>query len=128
MKKRFLGIFALLAVLCIALVGCGGAANKENFIGEWQMVAMEGEDPVPEEDLQTMKDLGMTVDLSIAEDGTCTLVMFGEDYGSGEWKATSATTCEMTIDDQAIDVTYDAETGRLRFAQGESALIFERLT
>jgi hypothetical protein len=33
----------------------------------------------------------------------------------------------MTIDDQAIDVTYDAETGRLRFAQGESALIFERL-
>ena len=130
MKKRFLGILAILAVFCIALVGCGGSSEdySSNFAGDWQLVSMESPDnDVTEQDLQDMKDIGMTVDLTFADDGTCTLVMFGEEYGTGTWKAKSATTCDVTMEDQHIDVTIDSSTGRLSFAQDDEALIFERV-
>ena len=130
MKKRFLGILAVLAVFCIALVGCGGPAEdySPNFAGNWQLVAMESADnEVSEQDLQDMKDLGLTVDLTFADDGTCSLVMFGEDYGTGTWKDESAAECAVTMEDQSIDVALDSATGRLTFAQGDEALIFERV-
>ena len=129
MKKRFLGILAVLAVFCIALVGCGGSGKDytSNFAGEWELVAMESEEnQVSEEDLQNMKEMGLVVTLNLNEDGTANLVMFGEDYGSGEWSAKTSTTIDMTMEGQKIDVTLDPSTGRLRFAQGDEALIFVR--
>ena len=130
MKKRFLGILAVLAVFCIALVGCGGPKEDYTpvFAGEWELVAMESEDnEVSEQDLQDMKDLGLTVTLTLNEDGTANRVMFGEDYGTGEWSAKSATECNMTMEGQKIDVVLDPSTGRLRFSQGDEALIFVKI-
>ena len=131
MKKRFLGIAAALALVCIALVGCngGGAASQDftaNFAGEWELVSMESEDPITEDDIQTMKDLGLTVTLVLNEDGTADLNMFGESMGSATWEAKSATECEFSSDGAAATLTLDSSTGRLRFSQGDEALVFTR--
>ena len=127
MKKRFLGILAVLAVFCIALVGCGGGEDySANFAGKWQLVSIEGENALSEEDVQLMKDVDLTVDLTLAEDGTCTLVMFGEDYGSGTWKAKSATECTVTLEGEDIATTLDSGSGRLSLTQGGDSLIFVR--
>lgn len=131
MKKRFLGIAAALALVCIALVGCngGGAASQDytaNFAGEWELVSMESADPITEDDIQTMKDLGLTVTLVLSEDGTADLNMFGESMGSATWEAKSATECSFTSEGAEATLTLDSSTGRLRFSQGDEALVFTR--
>ncbi len=97
------------------------------FLGGWRLVAMEGdENDTSEEDIQAMNDAGLTVDLVFSEDGSCNLTMFGDDYSSGTWTAVSTTEAIVTMEGQRIDATIDSSTGRLRFYQGESALIFVR--
>ena len=110
-----------------AQLGCGGGEDySANFAGKWQLVSIEGENALSEEDVQLMKDVELTVDLTLAEDGTCTLVMFGEDYGSGTWKAKSATECTVTLEGEDIATTLDSGSGRLSLTQGGDSLIFVR--
>lgn len=127
MKKRFLGLFAILAMFCIALVGCGGGGQDytANFSGEWELSHVENNDELSPEAIQDLRDLGLTVNLSLGEDGAASLVMFGEDYGTGEWKATGADTCEVTINDEALSCTLD-DSGLLHVTEADETLVFMR--
>ena len=101
------------------------------FAGEWEVVAMESSDPedsVSEDDIQAMKDMGLNVILTLAEDGTAKLVMFDEDYGSGTWEAKSETEVALTMEGDKIDVVYDPATGRLSLEDDDEAIIFVRST
>lgn len=128
MKKRFLGMLAVATVCCIALAACGSAQDDvSNFIGEWQMIATDNvADPVSEEEVQRMKERGLTVDLTLSADGTCDFNMFGEPE-EGTWSAQSATEGTLLLEGQEVELTIDPDTGRLYFSQDGESLVFARV-
>ena len=91
MKRTTKIAIAIAAVfaLCLGLVGCGGgdgADYTKNFTGDWKLC-------------------GMTVTLTLNEDGTGSLVMFDEAMDVS-WEPKSATELDVTIDG-------DTTTGKL---------------
>ena len=70
MKKRFLSILAILAVFCIALVGCGGSSKdySADYVGDWELVEMSADsadDAISADDLATLKDSGLVCVLTL---------------------------------------------------------------
>lgn len=113
----------------------GGAAEVEEedftavFAGEWQAIYMDADDPedaISEEDIQQMRDLGYTADLTISEDGTWKMVIFGEDYGEGTWEAESATEASMFYEDETIDLVYDGSARTLSLIESRDTIVFVR--
>ncbi|MDO5107158.1 MAG: hypothetical protein Q4D39_02660, partial [Coriobacteriaceae bacterium] len=136
MRKRFLSIVALLAVFCIALVGCGGGAPQEekdiaaNFYGEWEYVAAEGENAIDEEAVADMKELGLTFKIYLGEDGTWAFTaMDDEILSTGTWEAQSETEATLiSAGSNESTATFDPETGRIRYDNGGGTiLILERI-
>ena len=72
------------------------------------------------EDLQTMKDMGMNVTLTINEDGTASMNVFGEEMTGGSWDETS-----LTFEGQSIDMSVDGDT--LTLSQGDEIMTFSRV-
>lgn len=130
MKKRFAvligSIMAALAV-CFALVGCGGgssADNAKNFVGYWELTAMTASDGTDgAETLSLMASLGLTTSLTLNEDGTATLDMFG-DKSTGTWTATSATVASVDTGNGTIDFTLSGD--KLTAKDGEDSLTFTK--
>lgn len=87
MKRTTKIAIAIAAVfaLCLGLVGCGGgdgADYTKNFTGDWKLSGMtENGEPMSEDDIAFMESFGMTVTLTLNEDGTGSLVMFDRGYG-----------------------------------------------
>ena len=137
MRKRFLSIDALLTVLCIALVGCGGGAPQEekdiaaNFYGEWEYIAAEGDDPIDEEAVADMKELGLTFKVILAEDGTWAFTAVDDEViVSGTWEAQSETEATLTssVLDTTSTATFDPETGHIRYDNDSGfVLVLERI-
>lgn len=126
MKKRLIGFLAVLAVLCAALIGCGGSAeDRANFIGDWELVSIAGPNEVSAEDIETMKEIGLTVDLSLDEDGSAVFTLFGEDQGDCSWEAENASTGSFETEDQHADLELDGE-GRLLLIQDDDVMTFVR--
>ncbi|MCR4871759.1 MAG: hypothetical protein K5859_10770 [Atopobiaceae bacterium] len=132
MRKRFLSIVALLTVLCIALVGCGGGAPQEekdiaaNFYGEWEYIAAEGDDPIDEESAADMKELGLTFKIILAEDGTWAFTAVDDEViVSGTWEAQSETEATLTssVLDTTSTATFDPETGHMRYDNGSGMIL-----
>lgn len=114
----------------------GGAAEVEEedftavFAGEWQAIYMDADDPedaISEDDMQMMRDMGYTADLTLSEDGTWKMVIFGEDFGEGIWEAKSATEAIIFYEDEKITVSYDASTGVLSLIESNDTIFFVRL-
>ena len=137
MRKRFLSIVALLTVLCIALVSCGGGAPQEekdiaaNFYGEWEYIAVEGDDPIDEDTAADMKELGLTFKVILAEDGTWAFTAVEDEViVSGTWEAQSETEATLTTSGSNTTsiATFDPETGRMRYDNGSGmVLVLERI-
>lgn len=98
MFKKF-GIVATLCVvlaLSFALVGCGGeSVDKSKYTGNWQLTSSSSED-LDADSIALMKSLGLEVKLTLNEDGTGMLDMFGDERDL-TWDATSNTDGKMTI-------------------------------
>ena len=127
MKKRIIALFAVLVLACGVLVGCGKSeedGHNAAFVGEWELTAIEGDGAVAPEDLELMKDLGLTATLSISESGTATLNLFGEDLGQGEWSSSSSSAGTLIIDGQKINLSL--EGGELRLSQQGDVLVFTK--
>ena len=137
MRKRFLPIVALLAIFCIALVGCGGGAPQEekdiaaNFYGEWEYIAAEGDDPIDEEAVADMKELGLTFKVILAEDGTWAFTAVDDEViVSGTWEAQSETEATLTssVLGTTSTATFDPETGHIRYDNDSGfVLVLERI-
>lgn len=100
MTKK-IGIIAALAcafVLCFALVGCGGSIDKTKFIGSWGLESSSDED-LDADSIELMKSLGLEVTLTLNEDGTGSLDLFGTEMGL-KWDATSDTEGTLTLEDE----------------------------
>lgn len=127
MKKGIIALLACVFALSLALVGCsggGGGDVKSAWIGTWDLVEMEESGhPVTADDIQMLKDLGLTVSFDANEDGSAKLSFLGE-VVEGKWEAKSATEGTFTVEDQAIDMKIT--DGKLAFEQNGSKLVFQK--
>ncbi|MBR3181337.1 MAG: hypothetical protein IKF56_01640 [Eggerthellaceae bacterium] len=123
MSKK-LGLIAALCcafVLCFALVGCG--ADKSNYTGEWKLAY--GSDPNLDDDsIQLMDSLGMSVMLTLNDDGSGTLDLFG-DAKEIKWEASSNTEGKITLD--GSEAKLQLEEGELTIVdKSDATMTFKR--
>ena len=105
--SRKIGIVAALCcalVLCFALVGCGGV-DKSKYTGDWQL-AYGSDENLDESSIQLMESLGLSVKMTLNEDGTGSLDLFGQ-ATELKWEATSNTEGKMTIDGSEASIQLD---------------------
>ena len=121
MKKLFKTtvLFLLLACLCACSSG-----KKTDLTGEWQLLRIDSEtDPLSEEDMKQLRDLGLNVVLTLKEDGTGTFDMYSDvndiTYDVKEMK--------LTLEGSSVDMRY--ENGLLILSEEGIAtrLVFERI-
>ncbi len=113
MAKK-IGIIAALCcvfALCFTLIGCGGV-DKKNYTGEWKL-AYGSDENLDAESIQLMESLGLSVTLTLNEDGSGKLSLFGE-TSDIKWSASSNTEGKITIDNSDADV---------KLANGELTLV-----
>ena len=123
MSKK-LGLIAALCcafVLCFALVGCG--ADKSNYTGEWKLAY--GSDPNLDDDsIQLIDSLGMSVMLTLNDDGSGTLDLFG-DAKEIKWEASSNTEGKITLD--GSEAKLQLEEGELTIVdKSDATMTFKR--
>ncbi len=112
MKRTTKIAIAIAAVfaLCLGLVGCGGgdgADYTKNFTGDWKLSGMtENGEAMSGDDIAFMESFGMTVTLTLNEDGTGSPVMFRTRLWTFLGEPKSATELDVTIDG-------DTTTGKL---------------
>ena len=97
--SRKIGIIAALCcvfVLCFALVGCGGV-DKSKYAGDWKL-AYGSDENLDADSIQLMESLGLSVTLTLNEDGTGSLDLFGEKQDA-KWEASSNTEGKITLKD-----------------------------
>ena len=124
MKKRIFAIaVACVLALSFALVGCGGGNSgsaggdsgattqqaqtnpADNFVGTWEVSGMVSDgQPYSADDLQAMKDMGMNIILTLNEDGSATIDMFGEIL-NGSWDCASETDGTLTFEGDSVSIT-----------------------
>ncbi len=131
MKKGIIALLACVFALSLSLVGCGGSGSggdvKAAWVGTWDLVEMEENGEVTgSEDLEMLRSLGLDVYLEMNQDGTGSLVLFGESM-DGTWEAKSATEGTFTLEGQKVDMkiadgklTMEQNGSKLTFAKGEA--------
>ena len=118
---------ACAAALCFVLFGCNSGSQDytKNFVGEYELVGMvQNGVEANADDIAKMKTLGFEVKLEMKDDKTFALDLFGE-VMSGNWKAKSASECEVTMEGQPVLGTLDGD--KLTLAQNDNVLTFQRV-
>ena len=99
-----LGIIAAVCcalALCFALVGCG--ADKSNYTGEWNL-AYGSDENLDADSIALMDSLGLTVKLTLNDDGSGTLDLFGETM-QAKWEASSNTEGKIALEGSEAKMT-----------------------
>lgn len=119
-----LGLIAALCcafVLCFALVGCG--ADKSNYTGEWKL-AYGSDENLDADSIALMDSLGMSVTLTLNDDGTGALNLFG-DTQEVKWEASSNEEGKITLDGSEAAMTL--EEGELTITdKTDASMTFKR--
>lgn len=125
MNKK-IGIIAALVcafVLCFALVGCGGSVDKTKFLGTWELESADDEN-LDAESVELMKSLGLEVTLTLKDDGTGSLNLFGEET-EVEWEATSATEGKISMKDTG-NANLKVDGDKLVMSDDSTAMTFAK--
>ena len=115
--------------LCLALVGCGGAESgndtaKAAFTGTWDLTGITQDGEVTSsEDIAMLSSLGLEVYLTLNEDGTSQLVLFGEPM-EGTWTAESETAGTVVLQGENTAMTIEGDT--LTMTENDSSLTFKK--
>lgn len=127
-KTSLIAALALMLALCLGLVGCGSSLEPEdatNFHGTWELVSGDGEteeDVLAEADVAMLKEYGMTCTLTLNEDGTGNMDLFGEKT-EATWVPADEVTGTVTLEGQDADASID-DAGKLTIDQDGSTLLF----
>lgn len=112
MKKKLAAIAAIVGMvaLCLCLTAC--SVDKTQFIGTWAFES-GSEQGLEAESVELMKTFGMETSLTLAEDETGTLDLFGENVAV-TWSAKSSTEGTVTLESMG--------TANMKVADGELVL------
>lgn len=119
-------LVCVLAMLCLGLFACSGsgADAKKAYIGQWKLTEMtENGEAVSADDMAMLDSLGMTIDLTVNEDGTFDLTFFGESQ-KGDWEAKSATEATFTVEGDSVPATL--KDGKLTLSESDVSMTFEK--
>lgn len=124
-KKRGLVILmCAIVVLSLGLFACSGSSEdaKKAFIGTWKLSGLvEDGEAVSQDDLEMMEAMGMTVTMTVSEDGNFNIDIFGESE-EGTWEAKSTTEATFTIQGDAAPATL--KDGTLTLEESGTQLSF----
>lgn len=123
-RKIVLVLMACMLAACFTLVGCGGGGGAADFVGDWKLTEMvEDGEAMSGDDLELMEEMGLTFGLTINDDGSAVIDMFGETL-DGTWEAAG---------DSAVDLTFEGETlqakmvdGKVVLEEGGSKMVFSK--
>lgn len=107
--KRLRGLLAALCcslALSCTLVACATHVDMDNYTGDWTL-AYGSDENLDADSLALMKSLGLEVTLTLNEDGTGALDLFG-DSTPLSWEASSNTEGSLTFEGDENDITGDA--------------------
>ena len=129
MKKKTLiivGVVAAVAIVvcvCLFLTFCTGEkAGLRAFTGEWSAASMQQDDAITtEEDMALFRSIGLDVTLSLRDDLSATLSLFGAE-SSGTWQPESGSAATMSLNNEEIDLTM--EDGQLKMQNNETTIVF----
>ena len=127
MKRKMLLLVGCVCALCLALTGCGGGADAaSNFVGSWKLSAVESStEPASEEDVAFLEEMGMSCSITLNEDKTASLDLFG-DVLNGTWEAKDATNATITAEGESLEMmladgklSLDLEGDKMVFVKGK---------
>lgn len=129
-KVKIIATIACAFALCLALVGCGSTGASDDgaaaFEGDWVLSGgtYQG-DELDQTSIDAMQTMGMNVYVQLNADGSMVINMFTAEM-EGTWKATSATTADVTLQGDTEEVkivdgelVMEANGDSLRFKKGE---------
>ena len=122
-KKKVLFVLLSMSLLIglFGVVGCGGAGG---FAGSWELTGSETDGvPATQEDLDSMRALGLTVELTLNKDGSATLTEGGNSV-EGTWTEIDSKSCTITTDNKFLEVKL--ENGKLKFELNGSMVEMSR--
>lgn len=124
MKKKMIALIVCMGLLCMVLVGCAGSDPAKKFIGYWELSAIPSSEGTGAEEISMMKAFGLTASITLNEDKSASLDIFGEKI-NGTWKAKDEKNATFTYDgadyamtlaDGTLSMTVEGDT--LEFVQG----------
>ena len=125
--KRLITVLAATFAILFVLAGCSSKYSGDytkNFVGDWKLVEVDESGRVAtEDDLSMAEAYGISVGLTVNENGTFTFSYFGEE-DTGEWSARSATEAEFVIEGQPANASLTDE--KLSIEQDGTKLVFGR--
>lgn len=103
--KRFKSAMAFAAMGTLMLAGCGTVPQEytDEFVGVYELKEYTDAEGNSDESIDAMMELGMTAYLTLGEDGTASLSIFGESQ-DGTWKAVGEDSANCTIVDRETGV------------------------
>ena len=107
----------------MGLTGCGSPVDEAVCEGEWglEQMSMNGE-VVGSDEMAQLQSLGLTIELSLAADGTAEVLLLGE-METGTWSA-SPTGCVLSFTGEEIPV--EVSDGILTMEDNGSVVTFAR--
>lgn len=115
-----IGVVAAVAILIIAVVAVvflKPGDSKAAYVGEWQMVR-GSESGLEESNLTYLRQEGMTIDLTLKEDGTGTYSLFGE--------STPVTWDGSNLKFSGASFNMSLKDGELTLSSGDSSMTFKK--
>lgn len=122
-SRLFQGV--ALGLLLFVLGGCQGG-NPSPFVGTWDLIygqSYPANEALSEENVASMRRLGLDAYLNLDDDGSLALVAF-DGAKQGDWKVTGETTANATIEGQAA--TISLERDHLNLVQQGITLVFSK--
>ena len=95
-KLSIIAALCCVAALCFTLVACGGGVDKSNYTGDWKL-AYGSDENLDADSIELMNSLGLSVTLTVNEDGTGSLDLFGDNM-EAKWEASSNSEGTITLD------------------------------
>lgn len=121
---RIILTIATVMAFALALTGCSQPDYTKNFSGDWKLASVTSDgETASEEDMAMLEAFGMSVGLTLNEDGTLQFTMLGE-TSDGTWKAKSATEAEVTL--EGSTVTAKLADDKLSMEADGEAMVFVR--
>lgn len=115
--KKILSVLCVL-VLTVMLTACG----KDSIVGKYTAVEMSSEEQTMS--IETLKSLGMTIELEVKDDKTAKLSMMGESVDLTYDDKTFTGKNEETGETESI--SYKLEGNKLTLEMKDEKIVFEK--